>query len=174
MTKLTVFLATVSFALATSSNASQDLPKATIGRTPTHVFANTVYLSGKRAPGDFKVFAVLRVDTVIDLSGTADRHAIEQAGLRYVHIPLEENFPTRLDALDPVMKSILNASRDHRVLVCDDDDGEETGAVWALYRVMTDGVAADTALDEGRSIGLVEQVRNLMTTHNALLWEARG
>ena len=171
MTKLTLFLATVSFALATSSNASQDLPKATIGRTPTYVFENTIYLSGMRAPGDFKVFAVLRVDTVIDLSGTADRHAVEQAGLRYIHIPLEENFPTRLDALDPVVKSLLNASRDRRVLICD-DDGEETGAVWALYRALTDGVAVDTALDEGRSIGLadrrlVERVRNLMTTRSA-------
>jgi hypothetical protein len=171
MTKLTLFLATVSFALATSSNAAEDLPKATIGRTPTHVFDNTIYLSGMRAPGDFKVFVALRVDTVIDLSGTADRHAIEQAGLRYVHVPLEEDFPTRLDALEPVMKSLVNASGDHRVLVCD-DDGEETGAVWALYLALTDGVAADTALDEGRSIGLadrglVERVRNLMTTGSA-------
>jgi hypothetical protein len=173
MSKKTLFLAT--FAIAMSSIAAggpptltrAGLPKVTIGRTPTHVFENTVYLSGKRAPGDYKVFAALKVDTVIDLSGTADRAAIEEAGLEYVHIPLEKSFPLTLHALTPVMESIETATRARRVLVCD-DDGEETGAVWALHRVLTDGVDINTALDEGRSIGLterrlIERVRNLMT-----------
>jgi hypothetical protein len=168
MSKMTHVLVTL--ALSTSSIAagasSGELPVANIGRTPTHVFDNMVYLSGERAPGDFRVFKALRVDTVIDLDGTADRDAVERAGLRYIHIPLERGFPANLDELSPIMDSITGAAPDRRVVVCD-DDGEETGAVWTLYRAFVGGVDADTALDEGRSIGLddrrlVRHIRNLV------------
>ena len=51
------------------------------------------------------------------------------------------------------MDEILNAGRDRRVLVHDGDESM-TGAIWALFRTIGEGVALDKALEEGRALGL--------------------
>jgi hypothetical protein len=158
MTKTTLLLAisiatsTVAIAGSPEARDSRELPKVTIGHSPTYIFDNTIYLSAQPNPQDFKIFNVLRVTTVIDLSGTADVHAIQSAGLDYRRVTRVEDSPSRLDA---VMTALVNASREQRVLICD-TDGERIGAVWALYRAIVHRIDAKQALAEGRSVGLTD------------------
>ena len=131
----------------------RELDAETIGGTRAHVYADALYLAGKPASADLVDFAALGVYKVVNVGHVDEAEAVEAAGMLYLHVPLDGRLPSSLEALDPVMEEILNAGRDRRVLV-HDDGGSETGAIWALFRAIGEGVALDKALEEGRALGL--------------------
>lgn len=108
----TTLLLAISMAIATSSVALDEpggggAPQSHDRPFPDAHLANTIYLSAQPKAKDFKVFAVLRVATVIDLSGTANVHAIRSAGIDY-HEMLTGHVAVRGDSMAARLTSLLN------------------------------------------------------------------
>lgn len=117
----------------------------------------TVACGGATNPAAFAALAAEGFRSVINLRlpnepGVSEEEAaVEAAGLRYVHLPLDGNAPDPavaerfLDVIaDPAIKPVyIHCASANRV-----------GAVWAIKRVVQDGWTRERALDEARAIGL--------------------
>lgn len=117
----------------------------------------TVACGGATDPAAFAALAAEGFRSVINLRlpdepGVSEEEAaVEAAGLRYVHLPLDGKAPDPavaerfLDVIaDPAIKPVyIHCASANRV-----------GAVWAIKRVVQDGWTRERALEEARAIGL--------------------
>lgn len=99
--------------------------------------------------------AKLGFRTIVDLRTTSEtdgseKAAAEAAGMTYVHIPVATRAPT---AEQVAQFSELMAAEGNKPILVHCASANRVGAIWALYRAST-GVAAMTAIEEGRVLGL--------------------
>ncbi|MGZ8395203.1 MAG: protein tyrosine phosphatase family protein [Rhodoplanes sp.] len=93
--------------------------------------------------------------TIVDLRGPDEGAAfektiVEEAGLRYVNIPVTSGAPTEAQIAE--FARIVEDARNAPLLVhC--VTANRVGAMWALYRAQK-GIPVLIALEEGRTIGL--------------------
>lgn len=92
---------------------------------------------------------------IIDLRGAdegadIERRAAEDAGLRYVNIPVTSGAPT--DSQVAEFAALVEDTK-HFPLLVHCVSANRVGAMWALYRAQV-GAPVSLAIEEGRAIGL--------------------
>lgn len=121
----------------------------------------TVACGGATEPSAMAALAGEGFKTVINLRlpsepGVADEEVVAtNAGLAYVHLPIDPMAPTVAVAehflavmADPAIQPVyIHCASANRV-----------GAVWAIKRVVQDGWTREQAIEEGQAIGLKSQV----------------
>jgi uncharacterized protein (TIGR01244 family) len=93
--------------------------------------------------------------SVVDLrtpqEGTAqEQAAMKRAGIEYTNIPIGKEAPTSED-VSRFAAIVGDADRGPLLVHC--ASANRVGALWAMYRLST-GVPLQTALEEGRTIGM--------------------
>jgi uncharacterized protein (TIGR01244 family) len=126
------------------------------GRTLTHIDnfgrVDAQYYRGAQPEGrDYADLAALGVKTVIDLTGEdhdpGEPRMVEQAGMRYVHIPMTTHQPPTKAQLAEFL-SLVNGSANQPVYVHCVGGRHRTGVMTAAYRMTQEGWTADRAFDE--------------------------
>jgi uncharacterized protein (TIGR01244 family) len=82
----------------------------------------------------------------------AEKSAVEQAGLKYIHIPFKRTDPNPQPAVDAFLAAAKDPSLRPMFFHC--LAGPRAAAMWAIKRVMVDGWPRDKALSEAESVGL--------------------
>lgn len=110
-------------------------------------------------PEHFAVLKARGVKTVLNLRTPAEhradeeKQAVEAAGMKYVNIPVSYRNPTSAD-----VEAFLKITDDpaNRPMFVHCTAAIRVGAFWLIRRVARDGMSWDAALDEARTVGLVE------------------
>jgi uncharacterized protein (TIGR01244 family) len=126
-----------------------------------------VYLGSQPDGDDLRLLQEEGVQTIINLrhesemDGFDERHAVEELGMTYVHIPF--------NGAHELTDEILEASRHQlrtakRPLLLHCASSNRVGAVWLVYRVQDTGLDYEAALEEAkiaglRSAGYIERAR---------------
>jgi len=82
----------------------------------------------------------------------AEKAAVEQAGLKYIHIPFKRTDPNPQPAVDAFLAAAKDPSLRPMFFHC--TAGPRAAAMWAVKRVMVDGWPRDKALAEAEAVGL--------------------
>jgi uncharacterized protein (TIGR01244 family) len=99
--------------------------------------------------------AVLNLRTASEgLDLQHEREAVENAGLRYVHIPVVSSDP-RPEQVDEFIRAVKDPANQPMLIHC--GSANRVGAFWMLYRVLEQGWPEEKALDEATKIGLTSQ-----------------
>ncbi len=112
--------------------------------------------SGRFAPVAVAEIQALGFTTILDLraqteKGVADvTKAIQASGLRHLNIPIVTKAPTEAQVAEFAV-IVENPANYPLLVTC--VSANRVGAIWALYRA-SKGVAAEVAIEEGRTLGL--------------------
>jgi uncharacterized protein (TIGR01244 family) len=118
-----------------------------------------VYRGAQPAEDGWSTLARMGVTVVIDLrregedgehSTSAERKAVEAAGMRYVHIPMTGSAPTD----EEISKALAVLESQQTVFVHCQGGKDRTGTVIACYRIVHDGWTNRQAVEEAVSLGL--------------------
>jgi uncharacterized protein (TIGR01244 family) len=132
-----------------------DIPKllcvndgiATSGQPTEGAFA-------KLAANGFKSVLNLRTaNEGIDLA--RERELVEKAGLRYISIPVVSS-DVKPEQVDEFIRAMKDSSAQPMLIHC--GSANRVGALWMIYRVLSQGWDEDKALDEATRIGLTSPV----------------
>lgn len=123
--------------------------------------------AGLLGEGGVAEAAQLGFKTIIDLRSPAEPNQPAEAGLAadaglgYINIPIAKGAPTEEQIA--LFTDLMEDRKTFPILLhC--ASANRAGALWALYRA-SNGVPADTAIEEGRAIGMKSregQVRELL------------
>lgn len=121
-------------------------------RTTPHIAT-----SGKLHQGGVAHVKELGFTSIVDLrtppEGIDDeRKEAEQAGLRYLNIPIGKEAPARQD-LDRFQQWVENPDNHPTLVHC--ASANRVGTLWAMYR-LRQGIPLEEVLLEGRTIGMKE------------------
>lgn len=97
----------------------------------------------------FKTVINLRLDSEPGVS--AEAAVVEQAGLAYVHIPMDPQAPQAATA-ERFLEVIADPALQPVYVHC--ASANRVGAVWAIKRVVVDGWTRERAIEEGQAIGM--------------------
>ncbi len=109
-----------------------------------------IYRGGQPKGGNYRQLAALGVKTIVDLRGDSERNArssAEQAGLRYINLPLEPKSYPQADAAARFLE-IVNDKANWPVYVHCAGGRHRTGAMLAVYRMEVDHWTIEQAFDE--------------------------
>jgi protein tyrosine/serine phosphatase len=109
-----------------------------------------IYRGGQPKGEHFKQLAVMGVKTVLDLRGDAEpgsKTDAEQAGLRYINLPLTPKRYPQADAATRFLE-IVNDQANWPVFVHCAGGRHRTGAMIAVYRMTMDNWTVDQAYNE--------------------------
>jgi uncharacterized protein (TIGR01244 family) len=154
----------------TPATAAQELPpiRAFLQVTPefcTGGQPRIEHFAKLKADG---VKAVLNLRQPTEHRAEEEKSTVEQVGMKYFNIPVVYATPTDAQA-DEFLKITDNPSNRPMFIHC--TAAIRVGAFWTIRRVMRDGMTVETALEEGRKVGLVnaphleEFVRKYVETH---------
>lgn len=121
----------------------------------------TVACGGATEPSAIAALAAEGFKTVINLRlatepGVKDEAAVvEQAGLAYVHIPMDPQVPEAATA-ERFLEVIADPALQPVYIHC--ASANRVGAVWAIKRVVVDGWSRERAIEEGEAIGMKSPV----------------
>lgn len=117
---------------------------------------------GRVAPGIYRGaqpkgegYATLRklgIRTVINLRNKNERKAVESAGMRLVHIPMDQKRGVETHALRWALSAMADPANQPVYVHCAAGK-DRTGLVVAVYRMETEGWSARKAEDEMQSYG---------------------
>ena len=135
-----------------------------VGQTPnSSEFGGRVYFAGQPSQADLAEYAKLGVKTVVNLrmpsemekTGFDEAAAAKAAGMNYVSVPFSSTLPP--DGELAKIYAELDKSGSGKVLLhC--ASSNRAGLVWAIYRGGQHGLAAETAISEGKAAGLKSPV----------------
>jgi len=122
-------------------------------------FDNRIYFAGQPDEEAFKLFADFGVKTVINLrsaqeladSGFDEKAIVEEAGMTYVHTPMEFEIPDT-STLQRIMSALDTANDAPVLLHC--GNSNRAGAIWSLYAGKRDNLPIDEAITEGKDAGM--------------------
>ena len=139
-------------ALVLTGAAAQSAPaQTTVANVRNFGKINEHYYRGEQPKGeDFAELKRLGIKTVIDLrkDQMSDAQAqAEQAGLRYVNLPLTTKKPPTEDETEQFLR-LVNEPENWPVYVHCKGGRHRTGVLTAVYRITQDGWTADQAYDE--------------------------
>lgn len=115
-----------------------------------------VWLGGHASAEDLDLAKRRGIETVVDLgdagTGRLDVAAVcAELGIEHEPAPLDPTVPSDT-AVDRVLATLMRPERGAVLLLC--DDGARCATVFAIYRVVSGGLALDDALEEARRVGL--------------------
>lgn len=131
-------------------------PDADINRSAVHIdnFGRvdaTYYRGSQPKRRDYATLAALGVKTIINLTGDdadpAEPGMVEQAGMRYVHIPMTVHTPPTPAQLDQFLGIVNDPARQPVYVHCA-GGRHRTGVMTAVYRMTSDDWTADQAFKE--------------------------
>lgn len=128
-----------------------------------HRVNQEVATAGQPSPEHWAELAKQGFKTVINLR-TAEEGALDeqmqakQASLHYVNIPVISGVPMTAGQAKQLADALANHPKPVLIHCA---SGNRVGGLWALYR-MQQGVAQETALQEGRKIGMKEGIEMMI------------
>ncbi|MEX0320520.1 MAG: sulfur transferase domain-containing protein [Puniceicoccaceae bacterium] len=136
------------------------------GMKKLHQVGN-VYLGSQPGTEDLRLLKQKGVRTVINLrheseqAGFDEKEAVEEQGMRYIHIPFNGGEELTDEVLDEAIDS-LAGFKEPALMHC--ASSNRVGAVWMAFRIKEHGLEYDAALEEARTAGLrseayIERVR---------------
>jgi len=127
-----------------------------MGEMQTVAYAENLWFGSRPDAEALRLAQRRGVERVIDLSGgsSPDLMAVgAEVGLRWVTIPLPDEEGLLDQAVDRVLAEITISAR----TLMFSDDGGASAALFAIHRVVHDGVPVDAALAEARRAGLIPE-----------------
>ena len=79
---------------------------------------------------------------------------VKKAGLEYSRLSISGPDSMTDELLGEARKLLRSADGDDNKLLCHCGSANRVGAVWLTYRVLDQGIAWDTALEEAKEVGL--------------------
>ena len=123
---------------------------------PAHRFGN-VFLAGQPTAEDIPILKEKGIKTVINLR-LADEiswdqaTAVEQAGMKYVHVPFRGEHQLTSKVFDKVLGVLRDTKSSSTLLHC--ATANRVGAIWYAHRVLNDQLDPVEAELEARQVGL--------------------
>jgi uncharacterized protein (TIGR01244 family) len=122
-------------------------------------FGDGIYLSGQPKAGDFILLADRGVKVVVNLRGAAEmaalgfdeEAAVEQAGMQYLHIPIDSGQPDT-KKVDRLLNLLSNSGENPLIVHC--GSANRVGYIWSMFRAIEEDIAVDDAVVEGKEVGL--------------------
>jgi uncharacterized protein (TIGR01244 family) len=156
--RLSYLIPTLALALATST--AWGSPVQAPGLPHLQQVTNTIYRGAQPTAEGWKSLADLGIKVVIDLrregedgehSTAAEAKAVQAAGMRYVHVPMN-GIVAPGDA--QIAKVMAHFNSGEPVFVHCKKGKDRTGTVIACYRIAKQGWENKKALDEAKSLGM--------------------
>ena len=150
------FLIAWSLAPAGAFAGSSNPPSAVVSTSPIHIdnfgrVNETYYRGGQPKGHDYADLATLGVKTVINLTSddadATERASVEQAGMKYVQIPMTTHEQPSAAALTEFL-NLVNDPANQPVYVHCVGGRHRTGVMTAAYRMTHDGWSAAQAFTE--------------------------
>ena len=85
----------------------------------------------------------------------AEAAVVEQAGLRYFHLPMNPNAP-EFGTAEEFLQVVADPANQPVYIHC--ASANRVGAVWAIKRVVQDGWSREQAVEEAQAIGMKSPV----------------
>jgi uncharacterized protein (TIGR01244 family) len=154
---LTTFLVVVGVFVQTAGSQSAAAPQASEIRNFLQVTPDFC-TGGQPSMEHFAELKSTGVKTVLNLRTPGEHGAeeekatVEQAGLKYFNIPVVYREPTDAQ-VDEFLKITDDPANRPMFIHC--TAAIRVGTFWLIRRVVRDGMAWDTALEEARKVGLV-------------------
>lgn len=138
------------------ANARPGLEMSDLGGMVNVAVLDDVWLGGHAAAADLDLAKRRGIRVIVDLGDPAasriDVAAIcADLGLVHVQAPIDPTNPDEAE-MDRVLAALVEPERDALLLLC--DDGARCATVFAIYRVVADGLELVDALEEARRVGL--------------------
>ena len=143
----------------TVANETASVEPATCGSIKQLHTVGDIYLAGQPSKEDFALLKERGVKTIINLRlpqemnrlGFDEKTVVEELGMTYAYLPwsgADQLTDERLDA----MRQLLRESERPLMLHC--ASSNRVGAGWLAYRVLDEGVPAEQAVAEAKTIGM--------------------
>jgi len=119
-----------------------------------------IYRGGQPNADNFRQLAAIGVKTVLDLRGDSERDSkvlAEEAGLRYINLPLADKRYPQPDAAQRFLE-IVNDPSIWPVYVHCEGGRHRTGAMIAVYRITNDGWDIDRTYQEMKDFGFYSRL----------------
>ncbi len=123
-------------------------------------FGNFVHFAGQPKPDEFKQYANMGVETVLNLRTQPEVDgldfdqpaAIKDAGMSYEHVGIRGE-PTK-EQLNKIFSIIEEHETAKKPILLHCGSSNRVGYIWSMYRATRNGVPIDDAIAEGKAAGL--------------------
>ena len=158
--RMRISLTALGAALVMAGGARAQVTKETIpGVTNFAKIESTIACAGAMTPagvGEVKKLGYaaiinLRQATETGAGVEAETAAAQQAGIRYVHLPLTSAAPDPA-VIEQFLKAIVDPANQPVLVHC--ASGNRASALWMIKRMVVDGWDADRASTEAAALGL--------------------
>lgn len=150
------------------------LQTADLGGMSNVTVCGNVWMGCEADAKDIGIAGRRGIRTVIDLRTNTDvdiRSCAEKEGLEYLRLEFDASRPDP-DAVDLALETMLEADREGQSILMLCDSGARSAIVFAVHRVIQEGVELEVALEEARRAGMKpdselvvrQQVRRLIGT----------
>jgi uncharacterized protein (TIGR01244 family) len=155
-----IFLTALVAALVMAGSARAQVTKATVpGVTNFAKVESTIACAGAMTPagvGELKKLgyaAIINLRQAIEPGADVDAEAAaaQEAGVRYVHLPLNGAAPDPA-VVDQFLKAVVDPANQPVLVHC--ASGNRASALWLIKRMVVDGWDADRASTEAAGLGL--------------------
>lgn len=140
-----------------ASTTPANVEPATCGDVKNMHRVGDLYLAGAPKPTDYPLIKDLGVKTVLSIRhdketpDVDDAALVEAQGMAYVHLPWSGAAELTDEKLD-AMREVLRDAERPVLFHC--GSANRVGAGWLVYRVLDEGVEAEVALEEAKTVGM--------------------
>jgi len=123
-------------------------------------FGNFVHFAGQPSPEEFKQYADMGVETVLNLRTQPEVDgldfdqpaAIKDAGMNYEHVGIRGE-PTK-EQLNKIFAVIEKSEAAKEPILLHCGSSNRVGYIWSMYRATRNGIALEDAIAEGKAAGM--------------------
>ncbi len=123
-------------------------------------FGNFVHFGGQPDPDEFKQYAEMGVETVLNLRTQPEidaldfdeTAAVKDAGMTYEHVGIRGE-PTK-EQLSKIFSIIEDHEKEKKPILLHCGSSNRVGYIWSMYRATRNGISLDDAIAEGKAAGL--------------------
>ena len=158
--RMRVFLTALVAALVIAGSARAQVTTATVpGVTNFAKVESTIACAGAMTPAGVGELKKLGYTAIINLREAteagagvdAEAAAAQEAGIRYLHLPLKSTAPDTA-VVDQFLKAVVDPANQPVLVHC--ASGNRASALWMIKRIVVDGWDADRASTEAAALGL--------------------
>lgn len=153
---IAAMIAMVPFARVESADAPE-VAKGSLGSTSNVHTCGDLYLTGQPSAQDISTIKDAGIQRVISLRTEGEvpwdeAKAFEEAGVEFVSLPFRSPDSMTPELLGSLRDMLRETDAKPTMLHC--GSANRVGAVWMTHRVLDQGIALETALEEAKEIGL--------------------
>ena len=158
--RIRIFLTTLVAALVIAGSApAQVIKEAIPGVTNFARIESTIACAGAMTPSGVREVKKLGYAAIINLREAteagagveAEAAAAQEAGIRYVHLPLKSTAPDPA-VVEQFLKAVVEPANQPVLVHC--GSGNRASALWMIKRMVVDGWDTDRASTEAAALGL--------------------